>query len=151
MKLLKNITLTIMILLYIVAGLGYGLHTCSSDGTVTPIIMVQDASCESIHGHSHSHSDCCDQECSTDSLEHSSNEENNCCETDVYKIKEVYEASLPLQIEQLFEYIVALNPFSESDLSISLYTAYLNLKIPDDSPPEALPDDYHSLISVWRL
>lgn len=71
-----------MTLLYLAAGLGYGLHICDSEGSVTPLIMLEDTSCESVHDHSHHH------HCSGD---HTSgcHSEGSCCHTEVYQLKDI--------------------------------------------------------------
>ena len=144
MKLLKNMTLLALTFLYVTAGLGYGLHICDAEGSITPLVMINEASCESVHNHSHTSG--CSGECSSNC-----NHDEECCHTEVYQIKEGYEATALFQLEQptvqLLPFII-LSGSIQSCFETSV--AEENPK-PEYSPPENVPENYHSRISVWRL
>lgn len=149
MRLLKNITISIMTLLYLTAGLGYGLHICKSDGSVTPLIMIKDASCESVHDHSHqshSHHDQCSSGHSSDCQD-----EGGCCHTDVYQITDSYNAVASFQIEQPSELLLPIALLNGVTLDYIALSSDSEVALPEYSPPESIPDSFHSLISVWRL
>lgn len=144
MKLIRNISFITLLLLYISAGLGYGLHKCSVDGSITPVLMIHEASCERVHSHSHS-SDCSGQ-CSSHDCSH-----GGCCHTEVFQLDDNYDAIASFQIEQPTEFllhILLLNnintlDFSDPSEDLICFSEY--------SPPEPVPDSFQSKISVWRL
>lgn len=144
MRHLRNITISMMTMLYLAAGLGYGLHICESEGSVTPLIMLEDTSCESVHDHSHHH------HCSGD---HTSgcHSEGNCCHTEVYQLKDIYEAVTSFQIEQPSELLLPIALLGGIDLDYLALSPSLSDELVEYDPPEPLSESFHSLNSVWRL
>ena len=144
MKQIRNISLITLILLYISAGLGYGLHICSEEGSVTPVLMIQDATCENVHDHTH-HQGCVGECTSKD------NHSDGCCHTEVYQLEDKYETTTSVQIEQPTELLLSVALLSNTG-RIALNNLSEEFRpIPEYSPPELVPSNFYSLISVWRL
>lgn len=144
---LRNISLITLLLLYISAGLGYGLHICSDDGSVTPLLMIQDATCENVHDHVHySHHSGCDGGCTNHG-----GEGEGCCHTEVFHLEDIYEKTVPAKVEHP---VISLLPvISGVNQGLSSLTAISEevVTYPEFLPPESIRGDLYTLISVWRL
>lgn len=97
--LMRNIFFVVMALLYIVSTMGYGVHTCTSDGSASLVLLFGESPCEFVHSHidehgncithSHPHSSEHHSDCSehhNDGCNHSHSD--NCCSTDVYVLSQ---------------------------------------------------------------
>lgn len=79
----------LVVAMYVVSTMGYGIHECKHDGTRDVIVLFGETPCEYIHSHvddtghifTHAHTAC---DCGMDHVvyEH----DGNCCQTTVYSV-----------------------------------------------------------------
>ena len=108
----RIITIPFVILVYLMAFLGIGIHTCSASGTQDLILLVGDVSCEEIHNHSH----CSDN---TDCEGHHHDE--NCCKTTIYEVSDEQTAEVQIVLSAPFP-MTLLNIFQQVDLTLSAFS-----------------------------
>lgn len=116
----KGVILMAVALLYIVSTMGYGVHSCTVDGTAEVIMLFGETPCESAHSEQeHSNSQNCSGSC-TSECHHS----DNCCSTNVYVVTQdqnILEDNisftpqcLPINFE-LSDAEVSVKGFSQTD------------------------------------
>lgn len=88
---LRKLSIPFVIVIYLMAFLGFGVHTCSTSGTQDLILLVGDVSCEEIHHHHHTHS--CDH---SDCGDH--HHDGNCCHTEVYEVSDEQTSEIQLAV-----------------------------------------------------
>ena len=76
--------MSIMVGMYIISTMGYGIHECSHDGTKNMMVLFAETPCEIAHksseeGLAANRCSCCQSDL-TDSASHN----NECCNTEVY-------------------------------------------------------------------
>jgi len=152
----------LLILTYMLSYIGFGVHTCSCDGTMQVILLFNNLSCETIHthihlkgSHEHHHGDgCCDEGSETgDSGERCThNHDDGCCHTDIMVITDDQDDSRQTNLVQVSfrticpsEYMAAT---SAPILPSGLHTIHIHLReaeLPDIGGP-TLPE-----LSVRRI
>ncbi len=146
---------------YMLSYIGFGIHTCSCDGTIQVILLFDNLSCETIHAHihlkgshEHHHGDgCCDEESETrDSGEGCThNHEDGCCRTDIMVLTDDQDDSRQTNLVQVSfrticssGYLAANAPALPSGLHI-IHNHLREAELPDIGGP-TLPE-----LSVRRI
>jgi len=141
-----------MLLLYMAAGVGYGVHTCKGEGITTVSILVKESGCE---GHSHSmekqycKDSCCDAKsggCHT-----SEKSAKGCCNTELHQLTDDYEVSKQLSSLQISLIPMPAGILASADIINNNYFAVRSLSFAEGEPPGHFTKEYLSYISVWRL
>ena len=117
---ISRILMSVMVGMYIISTMGYGIHECSHDGTKNVMVLFAETPCEIAHqsgkeGSAANRCSCCQSDLS-DSASH----QNGCCNTEVYVLTHDQVASSSAQdINPVFAslYICVENGGSVIDLS----------------------------------
>lgn len=73
---------TILVFVYLLSYVGFGIHTCTCSGTTDVILLFNNLSCERIHTHIHlSHHQCENEEHHHHECDHHDDGEAECCHT----------------------------------------------------------------------
>lgn len=141
----RNIFSVLLIILYVIGFVGFGVHECRTEETINVLLMMGDVSCESIHDHSHDHNGCSDSRCDSH-LFHYTDCSGECCSTDIFVVSSEQDR---VQDEDtgLFAQIVAI-PLLCDDLT-ALYSNEADFPSRDFTPPKV--GLLLSALSVWRL
>jgi len=142
----------VMLLLYMAAGVGYGVHTCKGEGITSVSILVKESGCE---GHSHSmDKQCCKDSCcdaKSGGCHTSEESAKGCCDTELHQLADGYEVAKQLSNIQMSLIPLPAGILASADIisDKSLAGSYLNLD--EGDPPGHYTKEYLSYISVWRL
>ena len=68
----------LMTAVYLLACMGFGIHTCHDDGSRHFVWMLGDVSCKAIHHHSHD-------------ADHNHHHDDGCCSTQVYVLTDAQD------------------------------------------------------------
>lgn len=106
MKKILHIYLTVILLgVYMVGTMGFGIHECSTDQTIKVLLLAGEKPCS----HTHHHSDVC--ECG-----HEHTHDASCCNTKVFVVDDPTSAShntVSIQAPVVdFEALLCVNPLS---------------------------------------
>jgi len=79
MNRVSHLLCNLLLVAYVFAYMGFGVHTCHEDGSRHLVWMVGDVSCEKIHHHSHD-------------ADHDHDHEKGCCSTHVYVLTDAQDS-----------------------------------------------------------
>jgi len=120
---------------YLLACMGFGIHTCHDDGSRHLVWMLGDTSCEAIHHHSHDE-------------DHDHHHDGGCCSTQVYVLTDAQDNDSGADLTA---------GVPETGLPVAIATPYFSDTLPghlsaqiSHAPP--LPErSALSLLSVWLI
>ncbi len=142
---IKYIIPSLLVILYITASIGIGVHKCDKDGTSTVVLLLKDASCEDVHQHSHINTCNGATTCSPEHHDH------NCCHTEIHHIEQGYDVT-NLTIVSTIQYS---NLISDIESCQSLFNSYINYFDSSEflygGPPLLHQKNSHSYLAQWRL
>lgn len=141
----RNIFSVLLIILYVIGFVGFGVHECRTEETINVLLMMGDVSCESIHDHSHDHNGCCEFHCVVHNS-HFTDCSGNCCDTEVYVITSDQNSLQDEDLKLSAQNIVL--PLSCDDLIADSFTSAA-FPSRDLAPPKV--GLLRSALSVWRL
>ena len=135
---MRKVTRTLLCLLtaftYVLAYMGFGIHTCHDDGSRHFVWMYGDVSCESIHHHSHGE-------------DHDHHHGEDCCTTQVFVLTDAQDnapdhasLSAPEMPLALLAEAVTVSPVIPGHHIVLSW---------DSPPPIAAPSQ--SVLSVWLV
>ena len=81
---ISRILMSIMVGMYIISTMGYGIHECSHDGTKNMMVLFAETPCEVAHQSSGDGSGAKRCSCCQSDLTDSASHNNDCCNTEVY-------------------------------------------------------------------
>lgn len=141
-----------MLLFYMAAGVGYGVHTCRGEGITSVSILVKESGCE---GHSHTMAKaCCSDGCCDEKSGCSHTSEGSgkgCCNTELHQLADGYEMAKQLSNLQINLIPLPAGILASADLTSNNYLAQRSLSFAEGEPPGHFTKEYLSYISVWRL
>lgn len=142
----------VMLLLYMAAGVGYGVHTCKGEGITSVSILVKESGCEG-HGHSMAKQCCKDSCCDEKSggCHTSGKPEKGCCNTELHQLADGYELAKQLSNLQISLIPLPAGILASADIINNDYFAGKSLSLAEGEPPGHFAKEYLSYISVWRL
>lgn len=123
-----------MAVTYVLAYMGFGVHTCHEDGSRDFVWMLGDVSCEHIHHHGHD-------------TDHGHHHDDGCCTTQVYVLTDAQynaPATADLSAPEL-----ALPMLSEAEKFAPVFPGHRTLLAWDSPPPIRACSP--SLLSVWLI
>lgn len=145
--LMRNIFFMAVALLYVVSTMGYGVHTCTSDGSASLVLLFGESPCEFVHSHIDEHGNCithshphssehhndCSEHHHNDCSEHHNDccnhsHSDNCCTTDVYVLSQdqntaEYNIIIAPQVSDAF-YLMADVPEILSEAAVVSYKSH---------------------------
>lgn len=145
---MKRLLCLLMAAAYIFGYMGFGIHTCSDDGSRHFVWMLGDVSCEHIHhgdvhpGGIHPDADACEEP----GQEHD-HHAHGCCVTQVYVLTDAQDSVSDSHIPDMSENLAFALPETRHALSAGRNGA--EMREGPSSPPVRIP--VRSLLSVWRV
>lgn len=139
----NNILSLLVLVAYMLASTGFGIHECSNKGTKHILLIVSDRSCEQIHDHC----SCNSNSCST------SKQSNNCCSTEIYHLDFGYDITEASANSSLTNELKVID-FPEFALSISCNTGHsiqTTLGYRDGPPVYCNTHQILASLAQWRL
>lgn len=145
-RVLKPLLTISLLIFYIMASFGIGVHECSASGTVNIRIFASSKSCDAIH------TICSCKHHHHDGLPEHQHHTTKCCHTTIHQLTNDYDISqLTFKFSQIPvlnfipEFISSFsNEFSSDELLIAFYNGYT-------PPPLIKETDPYSYHSQWRL
>lgn len=137
----------LMLGLYLVSGIGFGLHSCRCDGSVCVVGTWERLDCESIHGHTHPDGEASDHHGTACSC----GQADCCCHTTVYQVlsERLAEDGLRLSPVQPDRLWCVVPPAGCGTAGVPAVSAVSSDAVkPSFRPP--LPDP-RPRISLWRI
>ena len=134
MSLSHHIFRLLIALTYVLAYMGFGIHTCHADGSRHFVWMLGDISCEAIHHHSHD-------------ADHDHHHEGGCCSTQVYVLTDAQDSVSDDARIATPEVSVPL--LAEAAPAAPVMAAHRSLLAWDSPPP--VRSLSRSLISIWLI
>ena len=135
---MRQATRTLLCLLtaftYVLAYMGFGIHTCHDDGSRHLVWLYGDVSCESIHHHSHGE-------------DHDHHHSGGCCTTQVFVLTDAQD-NAP-DVERIVVPEISL-PLLAEVLSFLPVVTERNHTTAVDTPPLISPPT-RALLSVWLV
>ena len=135
---MRQATRTLLCLLtaftYVLAYMGFGIHTCHDDGSRHLVWLYGDVSCESIHHHSHGE-------------DHDHHHGEGCCTTQVFVLTDAQD-NAP-DVERIVVPEISLPLLAEVLSFLPVVTGWI-VPVDADSPPLITPPT-QSLLSVWLV
>lgn len=119
---------------YVLAYMGFGIHTCHDDGSRHFVWMLGDVSCEAIHHHSHD-------------ADHDHHHDGHCCSTQVYVITDAQD-NAP-SVDRIVVPEMALPRLAECEPFLPLMPAHV-FSTDIDAPP-LIVSPTRSFLSVWLV
>jgi len=95
---------------YLLSYIGFGIHTCTCNGTREVILLFNNLSCDTIHahihlaGHEHHHGDGADDDCTEPAIaghECTHRHHDGCCHTDIMVITDAQDDSRQTNLVQV--------------------------------------------------
>lgn len=152
-KILPALTL---LLFYLLAASGFGIHECRTRGTVDVLPVIYGTGCDNIHkdhdGGSECTGGCCSSSNRTEAESSDRSHTDDCCSTEVHKLGNDYESidQLTVSPERSLQLIhVFIAGTGELFYQSGLFSVN-NSESPEESPPP-LKYNRYSFISQWRL
>lgn len=142
-KVIRNVFSLLVMLVYMVSSIGFGVHECSAKGTKHILLINSDRSCEQIHDHCACNSGSCGVS------EHS----HNCCSTEIHHLDLAHD-NTNLGVETILSCEIEAN----DSLQFALNVSYKAIASPNGSlefkhgPP--LYSKTHQILATlaqWRL
>ncbi len=142
-KIVKQILSILILVTYMIASIGFGVHECSDNGTKNVLIINSNKSCSDIHDHNSCDSNCCS------SGKHS----KNCCSTEIHHLDLDYDITeidsenyLSFSQELVLSSLFAENSSPKAIVDCSLYSEFKH------GPPVYLQtNQILAALSQWRL
>ncbi|MCK9304462.1 MAG: hypothetical protein PHP30_00920 [Bacteroidales bacterium] len=153
---LKIIPALTLLLFYLMAASGFGIHECRTRGTIDVLPVIYGNGCEDIHKDHSEASGCNGGCCSSSDITAAESSEgghtDECCTTEVHKLGCDYESSQQLTIspEKSLELIHLFLATLSDYLSDTLFPWIDSSCSLTESPPPVKCGTY-SYISQWRL
>ena len=122
-------------LTYVLAYMGFGIHTCHDDGSRHLVWLYGDVSCEAIHHHSHE-------------ADHDHHHDGHCCSTQVFVVTDAQDSDTGAD-RMAGTPDAGLPAIVETPCFATLCAAHIPA-YPVDSPPPIAPPTL-SLLSVWLV
>ena len=120
---------------YVLAYMGFGVHTCHEDGSRHLVWMLGDVSCEAIHHHSHD-------------ADHDHHHDDDCCSTQVYVLTDAQDSDNG--VERSFDLPAeGLPVMIETPCFVDLLPSHLIAHI--SHAPPLTEQSSRSLLSVWLI
>ena len=130
----RNLLCLLLAVFYVLAYMGFGIHTCHGDGSRHFVWMYGDVSCESIHHHSHGE-------------DHDHHHEGGCCSTQVFVLTDAQD-NVPHD-GRITAPEISLPLLAEAAPAASVLAAHHELIAWDSPPPVRLGT--RSLLSIWLI
>ena len=130
----RNLLCLLLAVSYVLAYMGFGIHTCHGDGSRHFVWMYGDVSCESIHHHSHGE-------------DHDHHHEGGCCSTQVFVLTDAQDNASGVDRIIIPEITLPLLAEGESFLPMVMERV---IPADTDTPPLISPPS-QSLLSVWLV
>lgn len=147
MKRVLKPSLTIVLLIfYIMASLGIGVHECSASGTVNIRLFASSKSCNEIH------TICSCKHHQHDGMSEHQHHSQKCCHTTIHQLTQDYDffqRDFKFNQFKLFDFIS--NYITASSSVVSLNNETLALCNRYSPPPLVKETDPYSYHSQWRL
>ena len=147
MKRVLKPSLTIVLLIfYIMASLGIGVHECSASGTVNIRLFASSKSCNAIH------TICSCKHHQHDGMSEHQHHSQKCCHTTIHQLTQDYDVShhdFKFNQVKFFDFIS--NNIASFSTGVSLDNAKLALCKSFTPPPLIKELDPYSYHSQWRL
>ena len=141
-----------MLMFYMAAGVGYGVHTCKGEGITSVSILVKESGCE---GDNHSMAkQCCQDSCCDEqsgSCHTSEKSTEGCCSTELHQLADGYEVAKQFSSLQISLIPLPAGILASADVINNNYFAGRLLSVSEGEPPGHYAKEYLSYISVWRL
>lgn len=130
----RNLLCLLLAVFYVLAYMGFGIHTCHGDGSRHFVWMYGDVSCESIHHHSHGE-------------DHDHHHEGGCCSTQVFVLTDAQDNAPG--VDRIVVPEITLPLLAESEAFLPTVTERM---VPArlDLPPLISPPT-QVLLSVWLI
>ena len=140
-----SLTITLLIF-YIMASFGIGVHECSASGTVSIRVFASSKSCDAIHticNCKHHHHD---------GMPEHQHHSKKCCHTTIHQLTQDYDVSHPdFKFNQVKIFDFTSNYITSLLSEVSAKSANLALCNRYSPPPLVKETDPYSYHSQWRL
>ena len=134
-KVTRSLLCLLTVLTYVLAYMGFGVHTCHEDGSRHFVWMYGDTSCEAIHHHSHE-------------ADHDHHHDGHCCSTQVFVVTDAQDSDSGTD-RTVFQPECGLPTLVETPCFATLLQAHVSCFVSDTPPP--LASCSQSLLSVWLV
>lgn len=131
----EHIFRLLVVLIYVLAYMGFGIHTCHDDGSRHLVWLMGDTSCEAIHHHSHD-------------ADHDHHHDGHCCSTQVFVVTDAQDSDTGAD-RTAGTPEAGLPAIVETPCFASLQAVHAPFFASDTPPPIAPPT--LSLLSVWLV
>jgi hypothetical protein len=138
-----------MVVVHLVAGLGFGVHECRAKGTSDVLFIERSGSCDEIHGSC----SCGKESCRTGLGVH----DNECCSTEIYHLDSEYSVAEDIIPEQVASGFSSLINFFVPEYRIIAGVSNLSAVSKSYIAARGGPfswltnNSLLSIISFWRL
>lgn len=158
-KFLLYFSSTVLLFIYILSYIGFGIHKCTCNGTTDVVLLIGDTSCEKIHTHIHlnqllSHTDS-DSNTHHHHCDHHNNQQNSdeCCKTEILVLTDAQDNRNKIDLNHsVVNNIIDLLFISDMPTVDNLYSDFISKE------PYVFPEPYYvgsspslPLFSQWRL